>query len=88
MEMISNLIDFFGFLAIVSFVAIVIHFFSDNKWTENMMDLFLGPLLVLKYRKYTKKKYGKTGLLYYLFMLSFAALIILLIFECVKSVTM
>ncbi len=80
----SLLLNIFGPLTVISFFCIVFYFRSEKEYTLTQMQL--NPLwlnLVGEYKKYTKKKNGRIGFFYYLFLVSITISIISILIELI-----
>ncbi len=71
MKIFEILVGFFGPLSIVTFFGIMIRFKMDKKYTLTQINynpFWLG--FIFEYKNHTTQKYGKAGMLYYLFIIS------------------
>ena len=78
----DTIISLFGVLFVCSLIAIMIQFrrFGKYTWGE-MRHNPLWPMLILEYRDYTREKYGTTGKLYYIAIISSLGLIALCLIQ-------
>ena len=77
---IDHIVTISGFFTIASFI--VMHLYLYSKRAAPFLVLNpLWPVIIFKYRDYTKKNRGKPGIFYYLFLINIFILIPAIISE-------
>ncbi len=81
---IDKLLGIFGFTSVMSLMLIVIYMKVTNQYSFTQMRYNpLWPKLIIEYRDFTKKKTGRVGALYYLFIVSVSFVVVCLIIKLV-----
>lgn len=90
MAITDSILSIFGPLAILSLIGMSVHLtcYNRDKGVIRYWVWVYLPSLMAEYKNFTKQKYGKCGLLYYVFMLSVSSVavavmlrIILLVYD-------